>query len=116
MAVHHDYPGLTVEILVDGKPLEEYENTDEEEQPKTITRYVECRSGAEFAITTKFRAPFTPMDTQLRACLDVMKVDGKFVKKHGMLEGTHCQSKTMWREGGSWLASNFVFSDLSIGV
>ncbi|KAI4629252.1 uncharacterized protein J4E87_003514 [Alternaria ethzedia] len=46
MAIHADYPGLTVEIYVDGKPLEEYENEEEEDVPKTTTRYVECRSAA----------------------------------------------------------------------
>jgi hypothetical protein len=62
MAIHDDYPGLTVEILVDGKPLAEYKDDEEEEVPKTTSRYGECRSGAEFAIRTTFTAPFDPLD------------------------------------------------------
>ncbi|KAI4655275.1 uncharacterized protein J4E79_008342 [Alternaria viburni] len=65
MAVHGDYPGLKVQIVVKGKPLDEYEHEEEEELPKTTTRYVECHSGAEFAIKTKFTSPFPRMDLSI---------------------------------------------------
>jgi hypothetical protein len=62
MAVHDDCPGLTAEILVGDEPLKEYKDAEEEETPKTTTRYIECRSGAEFVIRTSFESPFVPTD------------------------------------------------------
>ncbi|KAE8835145.1 hypothetical protein PTNB85_06478 [Pyrenophora teres f. teres] len=58
MAVHDDYPGITVQVIADGQPLKEYEPKDKEEPPKAITRYVESISGVEFAINTTFTPPF----------------------------------------------------------
>ncbi|KAI4932745.1 hypothetical protein J4E85_003145 [Alternaria conjuncta] len=55
MAIHADYPGLTVEIFVDGRPLEEYKNPEEKDVPKTTTQYVECRSAKEPLVTFQFK-------------------------------------------------------------
>ncbi|KAI4696340.1 uncharacterized protein J4E88_000515 [Alternaria novae-zelandiae] len=114
MAIHTDYPGLTVEIYVDGKPLEEYEDSEEEDVPKTTTRYVECRSGAEFAIHTNFKAPFTPMDTDLCVRLDGVIMSKFIVLKTEMFMRPYDQSNTRWNDNGTWRASNFLFSDLSV--
>jgi len=116
MAIHADYPGLTVEIYVDGKPLEEYKNPEEEDVPKTTTRHVECRSGAEFGIHTNFKAPFTPMNMSIRAYLDGMDVSRRAVHKHEMLRTTYYQRNTSWKDGTTMLASKFLFSDLSVGM
>ena len=116
MAIHADYPGLTVEIYVDGKPLEEYENSEEEDVPETTTRYVECRSGAEFAIHTNFNAPFSPADIAVRCSVDGIRVNGKLAKKHQLFDRTYIQNETHWKEGRKWRASRLLFSDLSIGA
>ena len=115
MAIHADYPGLTVEVYVDGKPLEEYEHEEEQEKTKTTTRYIECRSGAEFAIGTNFKSPFVPMDIVVCVRLDEGTVDKQLVFKTDMLIRPVIQSKTRWEENGTWRASNFLFSDLSVG-
>ncbi|KAH6875376.1 hypothetical protein BKA58DRAFT_399584 [Alternaria rosae] len=115
MAIHADYPGLTVEIFVDGKPLEEYEPEEKEEnEPKTTTRYIECRSGAQFAIKTNFRSPFAPMNISICVRLDGARAGSVFAQKHAMLQELYTQSSTKWKEGGKWRASKFLFSDLSI--
>ncbi|KAI4666081.1 uncharacterized protein J4E78_003548 [Alternaria triticimaculans] len=115
MAVHADYPGLTVEIYVDGKPLKEYEHEEEEEnEPKITTRYIECRSGAEFEIRTSFKSPFIPMDIAVGSSLNGKLVHGLVVTKKNMLKTVAVQSETTWGERGSWRASKFRFSDLSI--
>jgi hypothetical protein len=116
MAVHDDCPGLTVEILVDGKPLEEYAYEEEDELPNTTTRYVECRSGTEFAINTNFKAPFAPMEMSIRVYLDGAKMANLFARKHTMLGRTYTQSSTKWKESGEWRTSNFLFSDLRVGT
>ena len=116
MAIHADCPGLTVEIYVDGKPLEEYEHEEEEEnEPKTTTRYIECRSGAEFEIRTSFKSPFIPMDIAIGSSLNGKLVHGIVVTKQNMLKTVAVQSETNWGKRGSWRASKFRFSDLSIG-
>lgn len=116
MAIHADCPGLTVEIYVDGKPLEEYKNPEEKDVPKTATRYVECRSGAEFAIKTNFKAPFTPVDTGIIAYLEGTKVHSQIAQPHEMLTRIYEQVETRWKEYGQWRASSFLFSDLSFGM
>jgi hypothetical protein len=118
MAIHPDYPGVSVQIFVDGKPVEEYEYEEEKEkeQPKTTTRYVECRTGAEFAIKTSFVPPFTPMDMSVRVYLDGSRMDGNVIRKHKMLKRTCTQHQTKWKDGPMWRASKFMFSKLSVGM
>ncbi|CAN9269677.1 unnamed protein product [Alternaria alternata] len=116
MAIHNDYPGLTVQIICGGKPIEEhvYEADEEREEPKTTTRYIESQSNAEFAIKTTFRPPFAPLDLNVVVYLDGIKVDGLIVHKHQMLNETYVQSATKWKEGQKWRASKFFFSDLNV--
>ncbi|RYN81352.1 hypothetical protein AA0120_g10047 [Alternaria tenuissima] len=116
MAIHNDYPGLTVQIICGGKPIEEhvYEEEEEEEESKTTTRYIESQSNAEFAIEATFRPPFTPLDLTMHVHLDGVKVDGLIARKHRMLNRTYVQSKTEWKEGQEWRASKFVLSDLIV--
>ena len=116
MAIHADYPGLTVEIYVDGKPLEEHEQEEEEDAPKTTTRYVECRSGAEFAIHTNFKAPFAPMDMDVRVYLDGTSMHRRMVHRREMFAEPYIQFRTKWRNGEKWHASKFLFSDLDVGM
>ncbi|RYN76558.1 hypothetical protein AA0119_g6881 [Alternaria tenuissima] len=116
MAIHNDYPGLTVQIICGGKPIEEHVNEEDEErdEPKTTTRYVECQSNTEFAIKTTFRPPFAPLDLAIHVHLDGIKVNGLIVHKHQMLNETYVKSATKWKEGQKWRASKFVFSDLNV--
>jgi hypothetical protein len=117
MAIHNDYPGLTVQIICGGKPIEEhvYEEDEEREEPKTTTRYIESQSNAEFAIKTTFRPPFAPLDLDVVVYLDGIKVGGLIVHKHRMLNETYVQSATKWKGGQEWRASKFFFSDLNVG-
>ena len=117
MAIHNDYPGLTVQIICGGKPIEEhvYEEDEEREEPKTTIRYIECQSNTEFAIKTTFRPPFAPLDLAIHVHLDGIKVNGLIVHKHQMLNETYVKSATKWKEGQKWRASKFVFSDLNVG-
>jgi hypothetical protein len=51
MAIPKESPKIQVEILVDGVALPEYNDSDQEQAPiGPITRYVEARWGADFAI------------------------------------------------------------------
>lgn len=117
MAIHNDYPGLTVQIICGGKPIEEhvYEEDEEREEPKTTIRYIECQSNTDFAIKTTFRPSFAPLDLAIHVHLDGIKVNRLIVHKHQMLNETYVQSATKWKEGQKWRASKFFFSGLNVG-
>ncbi|KAK6396689.1 hypothetical protein LTR65_008587 [Meristemomyces frigidus] len=53
MAVTEELPEVEVAIFVDGVALREYEDTDIEEEDRTVTRYVEATSGKSFQIHLK---------------------------------------------------------------
>ncbi|KAJ4986461.1 hypothetical protein SVAN01_08023 [Stagonosporopsis vannaccii] len=58
MAVHEDYPGLKVEVVVDDKPLHEYDKAEKfTHNGSHVIRYVEALAGTEFAITLEFDKP-----------------------------------------------------------
>jgi hypothetical protein len=58
MVISNEYPGLTAEVIVDGCPLQEYDN-DEDDKPSTITKYIEASSDKDFALRFRFSPPFS---------------------------------------------------------
>ena len=85
MAVLDDLPGLGVSICIDGQPVEEY-NDDEEEEvaetpiaeyqaAKTISKFVESISDKEFSIRIALESPFV-MDYDSLLC--PIHIDGKW--------------------------------------
>ena len=117
MAVHDDYPGLTVQVVVNSEPLEEYKNDDEEELPKTTTRYIESELGAEFAIKTTFTPPFEACHVSISVRLDGICVSNYRVLERALLgKSGHAISYTTWKEEDKWFKSGFYFSDLNIGM
>jgi hypothetical protein len=48
MAISDKMPGLQTEVLVDGRPLREYE--DDEAEPDTISKYIEACSDKELVL------------------------------------------------------------------
>ena len=89
MAIQDHTPGLEVVVCMDGKPLEEYDNDEEEEAKpglqtgvmkyqaaRTITKYIESVSDQEFIIQIDLAPPFK-MDC---ACLWIeVRIDGRNV-------------------------------------
>jgi hypothetical protein len=89
MAIQDNIPGLEVTVCIDGKPLEEYDNDEEEEAKpgldpevmkyqaaRTVTKYIESVSDQEFIIQIKLAPPFK-MDY---ACLSTsVQIDGRKV-------------------------------------
>lgn len=116
MAIHSDFPGVTVQVVVNDEPLEEYVNEEEEDPPKTLTRYIECQSGAEFAIKTSFTENFDPTDMSLRAYLDGVMVSKWFVVKEDVTRPMgFVQASSRWKDGTKWYQSMFSFSELELG-
>ncbi|EMD97723.1 hypothetical protein COCC4DRAFT_63230 [Bipolaris maydis ATCC 48331] len=54
-------PGLEVAIHVESRPLQEYDDGDENIPPNTVTKYIKAKSGAEFAVINTFKPPFSPL-------------------------------------------------------
>ncbi|KAH6639649.1 hypothetical protein C7974DRAFT_136189 [Boeremia exigua] len=114
MAIVPGCLGLVVEISVNGVPLQEYNNAeDEEETPGTVTKYIEAQSGANFVVgrtvTTGLPAP------QFR---QQVWLDGKLV--HTMA----CRSVTLGEMqhnegrisaiGGQTVCQKYQFSEMNI--
>jgi hypothetical protein len=69
-------PGLEVNIIVDGQPLEEYDDIDEGSTiPNAVTKYVEAQSEVEFAVRVKVTHdfPFPAGDLEIKATVDQLQ-------------------------------------------
>jgi hypothetical protein len=122
MAISPDYPGLIAEVVVNGEPLKEYEDSDadasEERQAHAITRYVQVDSDAQFGVCYTI-----PKDLN-GACgvKSELKVDGKYavhfchkpepIAKHDV---TKCFDKVYSTIDGGDYTQKLRFSQLHIG-
>ncbi|KAH7085198.1 hypothetical protein BKA63DRAFT_597881 [Paraphoma chrysanthemicola] len=114
MAVHPDYPDLEVNVTVNGKPLEEYVNSDETDDPKTITRYIEAVSGAEFALELAFRDKFpTKHDVGYEIEIDGNEVESSYCRKDS-LPKVEVIKGTDYLVDSKWFLQHFAFSELRI--
>lgn len=78
MAVLDSVPGLVVEVIVDGQPVEEYPDQDNAHQEsKKKSMYTEARSHSHFAVKCTF-------STRIRERFSVeLYIDGKWVDERG---------------------------------
>lgn len=119
MAIIPGVPHVVVDIVVDGQPLPEYLDEDEEESvtSNSTTKYVESVSGSHFGI----RLDLTGMEPRH------LKRGNSIVAKY-YLDGQQAASAvhrfplrqqiisvipgTIQREGGIWVERKFLFADL----
>lgn len=116
MAIDTNYPGLEVAVTVNDSPLQEYDDGDEDSAPNTVTKYIEAQSGAEFAVTAKFKHPF-PTHHDVKMCL---VIDGKYlngwVQSWNGLYGLVLKGdRTKWQQNGQWVEQKFCFAELNMG-
>ncbi|KAF2651345.1 hypothetical protein K491DRAFT_761119 [Lophiostoma macrostomum CBS 122681] len=128
MAILPDIPGLRVEVYVNGDPLREYhdyeedsedDDEDDEEEPdrprKTVTKYVEAVSGANFELRVSFNDSFDSP----HAIRGKIEIDGMDVRRcawktqtsrltHKHLEGAHITQQ------GQRYIRKFRFRELDI--
>jgi hypothetical protein len=93
MAILESLPGLEVTVCMDGQPLEEYDDNEEEEvgetpvaqyqAAKTVSKYIESASEKEFSINITLGTAFT-MDFE--SLMAPIRMDGKFVAGPVMLK------------------------------
>jgi len=85
MAVLDGVPGLEVTVLVNGAPLDEYVDSDEETSPAEVIKYVEAVSGAVFHVKYDIGSAFTVKaehGVQVELSLDGKWVTGHALERH----------------------------------
>jgi hypothetical protein len=118
MAVLDAYPGIKVQIVVNGAPLQEYDDDDDESAtPNTVTKYVEAVSGAEFQIQHDITQPWPQHEMLLECIVDQHKVVGAVLNKGNYRGSSYRYVKEgaiSYKEGHQFI-QRFRFAQLSIG-
>jgi hypothetical protein len=71
MAILPECPGLKVEVFVQGRHMQEYDDNEEDPSPKMVTKFVEAQSGANFSVVATFKPPFSAQhDVMMRVIID----------------------------------------------
>lgn len=110
-------PGLKVEVAVAGQALKEHDdNYETNAKPKTVTKYVEAVSGANFEIAISFEKPF-PDKHAVRA---IVYVDGEdvarpIIRESALLKRTRKIQGATLRVEGKRVLRKFRFSKLNVG-
>ena len=128
MAVIDEVPGVEVSILIDGQPVEEYEDTDEKVNgplaSKTVVKYIEVISDTEFTISFAVLPAFweyirTGYDLCFEATVDGQRVGGHardFAKTdtscpwNSQMGGVYCEDAS-----GRATVKVFKFAAIQIG-
>lgn len=119
MAIIPDVPHVVVDIVVDGHPLPEYLDEDDEDSVSatSITKYVECVAGSHFGIRLDLTG-MEPKHLKRGNCIVTdYYFDGQLVTDTvhrfplrdltvSVLRGSP------QREGGVWIERKFLFADL----
>lgn len=116
MAILPDQPGLKVEIYVNGSPLKEYDD-DGDLKPKTVTKYIEAVSGAQFKIKYSFHEPFpSKHDITAKVWVDGKVLNNTLIHKRDIFHksGYTCSGARSYL-GGKCFSSAFKFAELEIG-
>jgi hypothetical protein len=124
MAVLDSLPGLAVSVSVAAKELPEYECRDEKPSGalanKSVLRYIESISDAEFVINFQVSPPFQFGCAALdfKVCIDGHRVKGMICDKaqvnHGHWARTLSGRKTRYQDGRAELRK-FKFASIKTG-
>ena len=110
-----------VAVLVDGKPATEYddaESLNDSNDPRTITKYVEVKSGSRFAFKLTVLPSYRPGNEDGLSCsytIDGSRIPGKMFRKewvndvYGLTRIIDTQTVT---SGGEYKQVMFRFADL----
>lgn len=119
MAIIPNVPHVIVDIVVDGKPLPEYLDEDDDKAVSfnSTTKYVECKSGSNFAIRTDITG-LGLQHLQGGNCVEVMYyLDGQWVDgtAHRYPWGqynVYSTKASRYLEGGAWKERDFKFAGI----
>jgi hypothetical protein len=116
MAVLNSVPGLEVKIVVNGEPLQEYVDNEDELAPNTVLKYVEATSGAEFTVQYTITSEFTyNHDMSLRVYVDGVRAVSNVRRSTKDVRGTCVFEERRSGGGEDLFLRKFAFSELTIG-
>lgn len=109
--------GLKAEVIVNGVPVQEYVDDEEENPPKTIIKYIEATSGAQFGVRFSFTDDFRPRHDVVVS----VYVDGKYGDAN-VIEAYKLPSRydreifgSREKVNGRYYQRDFCFAQLTIG-
>jgi hypothetical protein len=118
MVVHSDYPNIKVHVTVNGTPLQEYDDDEEESDTlDTITKYIEAVSDAEFQIEYEITPPWPLHKTLFKFYVDRYYTSGTFISEY-QYQGAitkRVEKGARSRKNGQVFLQKFQFAKLSIG-
>lgn len=116
MAVTDALPGVEVTVEVDGQPLKEFTDQGLEEEPRTITRYVEAVSGKRFIlkVEVKNHAKFHGNSYRASVEVDGHSVDRRVIHKPKK-SGTPIVKTINGFQVSGTEVKEFMFSGLDLG-
>jgi hypothetical protein len=117
MAILGNMPGAKVEIIVDGTPLQEYDDDNEPLLSRQITKYIESQTGKEFVVKVTFAQPFMRRDVAICVAFDGNPpITTRHVSASDLLKPAgHLKSSSVTRSGSSWYERKFTFNALDTG-
>jgi hypothetical protein len=105
---------IEVEILVNDTPTQEHVDEADEDPPNTVTKYIESKSGAEFAVRATCRASL-PNTVLLQVYIDGKWADDRFIRQ---ADCSYSRGYTVNLVGytsktnGQWQTQKFCFAAL----
>jgi hypothetical protein len=117
MAVIKDIPGLKVEIITNGEPLQEYNDDEAENSSTNATRYIQVGSDRTFAIVVQFLDEYVATrGMRIEIKLDGVKVNATLLALNDLKrKGGHKFSGVPSKINNRWNESSFKFMPLAIG-
>lgn len=113
---------VTISVKINGDCCPEFDDDEEMPQPeRSISKYIEAKSGAQFAVDLRFSDQYPDKMNPVRVTVDI---DGETMEKHiirpASLQGPRgyqeqVQGVSVNRPDGRALRK-FVFSELAIGI
>jgi hypothetical protein len=117
MVVLQDCPGLRCEVYVEKVPLQEYGDDEQEQTPRSVTKYIESQSGKKFYLKYFFAPPFPVQHgVEVRVV-----IDGEVMQKSSIAAADlhrsrgHSLSGLVYLQDGEWYVQNYCFTALNIG-
>ena len=113
MGIHSAYPGLTVEVHVNGKPVQEYEREGSTSEECTVTRYIEATTAARFQVVVHIPKETFPKDVSITMRLDGMR-SSSICSRASEQDRKETIQKAWEKVDKKWFNSDISFSELLI--
>ncbi|KAF2833541.1 hypothetical protein CC86DRAFT_415385 [Ophiobolus disseminans] len=116
MAVIDGIPGLEVRIVTNERPLFEHEDRDTQVSPKTVERYIEAQSNAEYEIHYSFKKPFPGnRPVSMIVTIDGKDVDEPMIRPFELFDPKgHVSYGPISQQAVGWVVQNYYFSKINI--